>query len=177
MTDARSSESQDAESGLFSLAQIMHLMRVEFGRAQRYGYPLTVLAIGVDRIGHLRDLYGYDAKEAILDEVGRLLVAETRTCDFLGRMMDERLLAVIPHTGAEGARVLAARLLAGVRALKFESGQKGIAVTISIGATSMGDARPMFFDTLVATAENALADAADSGGDRLVQRDPVESPR
>jgi diguanylate cyclase (GGDEF)-like protein len=175
MNDVRSSESQDTEAGLFSLSQIMHLMRVEFGRAQRYGYPLTVLAIAVDRIGHLRDLYGYDAKEAILDEVGRLLVAETRTCDFLGRMMDDRLLAVIPHTAAEGAKALGQRLLAGVRALKFESGPKEVRVSISIGATSMSDGRMLFFDTLVSTAETALAEAAEAGGDRTVLRDPIAS--
>lgn len=173
MSEVRSGEFQEAESSLFSLSQIMHLMRVEFGRAQRYGYPLTVLAIAVDRIGHLRDLYGYDAKEAILDQVGRTLIAETRTCDFLGRLMDDRLLAVIPHTGSDGAQVLAQRLLAGVRTLKFESGPKEVRVTISIGATALSDARTMFFDTLVATAESALAEAAEAGGDRLVMRDPL----
>src|SRR6188472_3551110 len=120
MAEARSTDTNDSDSGLFSLSQIMHLMRVEFGRAQRYGYPLSVLVIGVDRLGHLRDLYGYDAKEAILDEVARLLQAETRTCDFLGRMLDDRLLAVVPHTDVDGARILAQRLLGGVRALKFE---------------------------------------------------------
>jgi GGDEF domain-containing protein len=80
---------------------------------------------------------------------------------------------VIPHTGADGARSLAQRLLAGVRALKFESGPKEVHVSISIGATSMSDATTMFFDTLVATAETALAEASESGGDRCIQRDPI----
>lgn len=177
MAEARSTDTNDSDSGLFSLSQIMHLMRVEFGRAQRYGYPLSVLVIGVDRLGHLRDLYGYDAKEAILDEVARLLQAETRTCDFLGRMLDDRLLAVVPHTDVDGARILAQRLLGGVRALKFESGPKEVQVTISVGAASMSDNRTLFFDSLTTAAEAALAQAIESGGDRFVARDPMAAPR
>ena len=50
----------DADKSLFSLAQIQHLMRVEFNRAQRYGYAISCLIIAVDRLGHLRDMYGYD---------------------------------------------------------------------------------------------------------------------
>jgi diguanylate cyclase (GGDEF)-like protein len=177
MAEIRSGELGDSDAGLFSLSQIMHLMRVEFGRAQRYSYALSVLVIGVDRLGHLRDLYGYDAKEAILDEVARLLQSETRTCDFLGRMMDDRLLAVIPHTDAAGSAVLGQRLIGGVKALKFESGPRELQVTISIGAASMAGNSTLFFDTLTTAAEGALAQAVDAGGDRFVARDPAPAAR
>ena len=162
----------DSDPGLFSLSQIMHLMRVEFSRAQRYSYPLATLLISVDRLGHLRDLYGYDSKEAILAEVARLLRAETRTCDFLGRLMDDRLLAVVPHTDSNGARILAERLLAGVRQLHFASEGQGLKVTASIGGSCLKDGSTMFFDTLLGAAEGALAAAAEAGGDRYAERDP-----
>ena len=166
----------DGESGLFSLAQIMHLMRVEFGRSQRYSYPLACLLISIDRLAHLRELYGYESKEAVFDELVRLLRGETRSCDFLGRLMDDRLLAVVPHTRAEGVRVLAERLLRGVRGLRFETEGRPIQVTVSIGATATpGGDKLLFFDTLLATAEGALAEAAAAGGDRCVLRDPPQA--
>jgi diguanylate cyclase (GGDEF)-like protein len=130
------------------------------------------LLIGVDRLSQLRDLYGYDSKEAILDEIIALLRAETRTCDFLGRMMDDRLLAVVPHTGVEGARVLAERLLSGVRSLQFESDGKQIPITISIGGAHNAEGKTLFFDDIVAAAEAALAQALSEGGDRYLMRDP-----
>jgi two-component system, cell cycle response regulator len=171
MTDLRSAQFSDADPGLFSLSQIMHLMRTEFGRAQRYRYPLSVLAIGVDRLGSLRDIYGYESKEAVLDEVARLLKAETRTCDFLGRLADDRLMAVAPHTDASGAQVLANRLLAGVRGLRFESGGKQIPIRVTIGIASLADERTLYFDQLVSAAERALEEGVVAGGDRVVQRD------
>jgi diguanylate cyclase (GGDEF)-like protein len=175
MADLRTAGFHDADPGLFSLSQIMHLMRVEFGRAQRYGYPLSVLVIAIDRLGHLRDLHGYEAKEAVLESVAKLLQKETRTCDFLGRLADDRLLAVVPHTPESGAGVVAGRLLEGVRGIALESEGKKIPVTISVGAATMGDSKTLFFDQLVAAAESALEDASAGGGGRVVQRDPAKA--
>lgn len=162
----------DAERELFSLAQIMHLLRVEFARAQRYEYPLSCLLIAVDGLGHIRDTYGYEAKQSVLDEVAKSLQAETRSCDFLGRLMDDRLLAVVPHTVADGARVLAERLLTAVRKLKFESGGERVPITLSIGVTHNGAGSTLFFDALLQAGEGALAESVAAGGDRLSVRDP-----
>ena len=118
-----------ADKSLFSLAQIQHLMRVEFNRAQRYGYPISCIMVAVDRLGHLRDLYGYEAKEEIVDSVINLLKGATRSSDFLGRLADDRLLAVIPHTGGEGVSAMCERLLAagGDRALFVTPDELGAA--------------------------------------------------
>lgn len=157
---------------LFSLAQIMHLLRVEFARAQRYEYPLSCLLMSVDGLGHIRDTYGYEAKQSVLDAVVQVLQAETRSCDFLGRLMDDRLLIVIPHTRAEGARVLAERLLVAVRKLKFESAGSAIPITLSIGVTHNGSGGTLFFDALLQAGEGALAQSVAAGGDRMTLRDP-----
>ena len=176
MADFQSANFSETDPGLFSLSQIMHLMRVEFSRAQRYGYPLTCMLISVDRLGYLRDLYGYDSKEAIVSEVSRLLRAATRTCDFLGRLADDRLLAVVPHTGEEGFQVLASRLLASVRELKFDSDGKDIKVSVSIGASCLTDSKTLFFDSLLGAAEAGLAEAEQAGGDRYCSRQPGVTP-
>ena len=68
MSDSMHANS-DAGPGVFSLTQIRHLMRVEFSRAQRYSYPVTCIAVACDRMGHLRDLYGYEFRESVMDEV------------------------------------------------------------------------------------------------------------
>jgi diguanylate cyclase (GGDEF)-like protein len=163
---------QPAGRELFSLAQIMHLLRVEFARAQRYEYPLSCLLMSVDGLGAIRDAYGYEAKQQVLDEVAQALQAETRSCDFLGRLMDDRLLAVVPHTRGDGARVLAERLLAAVRKLKFESGGERVPITLSIGVTHNGAGGTLFFDALLQAGEGALAQSVAAGGDRLTLRDP-----
>jgi two-component system cell cycle response regulator len=159
----------DADNSLFSLAQIQHLMRVEFNRAQRYGYAISCLMIAVDRLGHLRDMYGYDSKEEIVDTMIRLLKTETRSSDFLGRMADDRLLAVIPHTGATGIDVMGARLLDAARQLEFLSEGRQIRVTLSLGGShdpGGSTERTLFFDALLEGADEGLEEAVAAGGNR-----------
>jgi len=160
------------DHGLFTLTQIQHLMRIEFNRAERYRYPIICMVFTVDRLGHLRDLYGYDSKEEILRQVVNLLEKETRSSDYLGRLADDRLLAVVPHTGVEGAEHLAARVLASARNLKILHDGRSLQVSLSIGASHNQGANTLYFDALLSEAENAVSEASAAGGDRIVINAP-----
>ena len=164
--------SSESGPGVFSLTQIRHLMRVEFGRAQRYKYPVACLVASCDRLGHLRDLYGYEFREAVMDDVVALLQKATRSCDYLGRLMDDRLMAVLPHTSREGAEVTATRILAAARELDFHPEGNPLRITLSVGISHFEDENTMFFDSLVDAAEAALRDASSGGGDRFLYGDP-----
>ena len=166
-------EGRDSGRSLFSVAQIQHVLRVEFGRAQRYRYPLVCLVISIDQLGALRDRHGYDAKESVFEAIVKLLDLATRTSDFLGRTADDRLLAVIPHTGMEGARKLAARLLEGARKVALDAQLAGSSLTLSIGAVSSEHEGLMYYDALLSSAESAQIEASAAGGDRLVEKAPL----
>jgi len=159
-----------ARRGLHSVAQIHHLLRVEFGRSQRHRYPLACLVIAVDRLESLRDRHGYEAKEGVLDAVVDLLHRSTRASDYLGRTADDRLLAVVPHTDAHGARILARRLVDGSRSVPRERLPDSFQVTLSVGVAASGLDTIAFHDTLLTAAEAALSDAIAAGGDRFAER-------
>lgn len=172
MSEPSSTTQKTVDPGLFSLSQIMHLMRVEFSRAQRYKYELHCMSISVDRLTSLRDLYGYESKETILEQVVTLMQAQTRSCDFLGRLADDRLLLIVPHTGGEGTEALAGRLLTAVRGLQFDGEGKSIQISLSIGSAHNSGGRTLFFDAMLQAAEAAMEEAHAGGGDRHVTRDP-----
>lgn len=163
---------REGDRSLYSVAQIQHVLRIEFGRAQRYRYPLVCLMIAIDQLGAIRDQHGYDAKEVVLDSIVELLVNATRTSDFLGRTADDRLLAVLPHTDAAGARRLAQRLDAEARALELPSELRATRITLSIGAVSSETDGLTYHDAMYTITENALADAIAAGGGRLVEGRP-----
>jgi diguanylate cyclase (GGDEF)-like protein len=183
MPDARSDETHDERrlergppersrgpgTGLFSVAQIQHILRIEFGRAQRYGFPIACLVVAIDRLEPLRDAHGYEAKEEAVAAVVALLREATRASDFLGRTADDRLVGVVPHTGSAGARTLAARLLESARESRLERAQAA-PITLSIGIAAADGRTSMFHDALLAAAEDALAQAVAAGGDRSVER-------
>lgn len=148
--------------GLFSQTQIRHLMRTEFERAKRYAYSLTCMLVEIDGLGAYRDRAGFDAKEALLDDLILLLRKETRTCDYLGRMLDDRFLIVLPHTEPDGAEVLGVRL----QGLVAELHAEGFEPKLSIGTSHFVDGVPVFFDVLLETATAALESA---GGGQYVR--------
>jgi len=152
------SDEKTSGPGLFSLTQIRHLMRTEFERAKRYSYPLACLLLEIDGVGVYRDRAGFDAKEALLDDLIELMRKETRTCDYIGRMLDDRFLLVLPHTNPEGSATLSRRLQEMASGLAPEGGD--FQVRISIGASYFHDGAPLFFDVLLEGAEEALAAAA-----------------
>jgi diguanylate cyclase (GGDEF)-like protein len=162
---------QDTPPEVFSLAQIQHLMRVEFSRAHRYGYPIVCLVAAVDGLGMLRDELGYDVKEAVLDELIELLHAGTRGSDFLGRLPDDRFLIVVPHSVAGKVEILAQRLVADARELAITE-LDDRRITLSIGGSGMSEGETLFFDDLLLTAQKCQAEASGEGGDRYLFRAP-----
>lgn len=166
---------QPDDRNLFSLVQIQHLMRVEFNRARRHHYPLSCLLISIDRLGHLRDVHGYEAKEAIVREVVDALKAVTRQSDFLGRTADDRLMAVVPHTDVDGAKRLAERLMERVTERPLEILGKQVSVSLSIGFSHNMSGETLYFDALLEAARRALNEASDAGGGSCVLRAPGAS--
>ncbi len=156
---------------LFTLAQIQHLMRVEFSRAQRYGYPIVCLIVAVDQLGQVRDQFGYEAKEAVLNRMISLLHEKTRTSDFLGRLPDDRLMIIVPHSTPENIEIMASRLVARSAELSIPEVQ-GEALTFSIGGSWTVAGETLFFDDLMQTAERCAAEAAIAGGGKYIARAP-----
>lgn len=144
-------------------------MKGEFDRAQRYRFPIVCMMLGVDRIESLNDLYGFQSKKDILNSVADLLKGVTRASDFLGCMVDDRLLVVFPHTAPDVASVLAQRLLARARELRFEDNGRVLGITLSIGVSHNQHETALSFAGLVKVAEDGLEVADRSGGDRFIQ--------
>lgn len=154
---------------LFSPREVEGLMRAEFERSQRYGFPLVCMVVTVDRIGALADLYGSEAREEILLTVEQSLREATRDSDLLLLMRDDRLIALFPHAAPEVANVVAKKLLATVRKMRFDRDGRTLRATVSIGVSHSRQRNAISFDTLIEVAEEGLRVADAAGGDRFVE--------
>lgn len=166
-------ERRSKPRGLYSVAQIQHILRIEFARAQRYRYPLACLLVAIDPLESVRDAHGYEVKEEVVASVVERLAQLTRSSDFLGRTADDRLMAVVPHASVEGARALAKRLISGVRESPVAHLPQPIPVTLSVGFACSQVETSLYFDTLLSSAEAALTEAIAAGGDRAIERVPL----
>jgi diguanylate cyclase (GGDEF)-like protein len=169
MPDFQTLRMSESGQGLFSAAEIESLMRVEFDRARRHKFPLVLMLIAVDRLDQLHDLYGMEAKDEILRAITQSLRESMRDSDHMGMTPDDRFLAVFPHTTHETGQMLARRLIANARKMRFDRDGRSLRISLSIGVAHNKDAAATAFETLLAVAEDGLAVADAGGGDRFVE--------
>jgi len=169
MSPFQDTRSRDQGRGLFSPRESEQLMRVEFERSQRHGFPLVCLLIGIDRLGALQDLYGREAREEILGASLAALRRVTREHDLLCALQDDRIVALFPQAKPELGAVLARKLLETAREMRFEREGRSLRITFAIGVAHNRHKDAISFDTLLAVAEEGLAVADAAGGDRFVE--------
>ena len=173
MTD-RDLESLSSEAGLFSYAQILHLLKIEFSRARRYDYPLTCALFQIDRLDYLKDLYGYQIRDRIEEKVVGLVHQLSRSSDFLGKI-GGRMILILPHTDAEGVRILMERVQEQLRDVSFEVDERPVQVTLSVGIATYEKRNSLFFDSIIKNAEATLGQVVSAGGGSVqVYRDEPE---
>ena len=159
---------------LFSPEEIVRLMESEYQRSLRYGYPLALLMIEIDRLESLHDLYGVESEQRIVRAVTALMRSSTRPSDALGTARGQRMLLLLPHATGAGALAVARRLLSGCRELEFRGDGRILRASLSIGLALRGEEEGL--EALITCAERALARAVLAGGDRVQEHVPEPRP-
>jgi len=154
---------RDGLTGLSNRRAFGQRLALEMNRAARYGMPLSLLLLDVDRFKDYNDTFGHVAGDDVLRTLSQVLFAQGRETDFFARYGGEEFVVILPHTGSEGAQILAERL----RLAIFRTAWTARPVTASIGAaTLLPDMSAE--DDLVSAADRALYAAKAAGRNRVV---------
>ena len=129
--------------------------------AVRYGVPLSLVLIDLDAFKAVNDTHGHAAGDKVLERFGRLLDHSIRRPDRSFRVGGDEFALLLPHTDAEGARILARRLLvSALQPLLRELGTEGISFSAGISSIpSMASGR----EQLYLQADDALYAAKRAG--------------
>jgi diguanylate cyclase (GGDEF)-like protein len=156
--------------GLTSLLNRRHfesLARVEWARFQRYGRPLSLLVLDIDKFKSVNDRFGHDTGDLVIKAVAHICKSTKRQPDVLARIGGEEFVLLLPETDEDAAGIAAERLRKAVEEhpLSLPDGAT-LQVTISIGlagaALSMAS-----FEVLLKRADEALYEAKNSGRNRV----------
>src|ERR1044072_2339767 len=109
----------DHLTGLANRRRFERQLEREVGRVQRFGHPFNLLMIDIDRFKDLNDNFGHDAGDEAIRRIGRVLREGTRGIDLAARIGGEEFAVLLVETGKEGAREVAERLRASIKALEI----------------------------------------------------------
>ena len=163
--------STDGLTGLYNRRHFLELAASEWGRFKRYGRPLALLLLDIDRFKSINDTHGHDIGDLVLKEIAEGLRHHTRTSDIAGRVGGEEFVLLLPETSLESACLVAERFRQAVaeRTVAVEAGT--LAVTASIGV-SCARADTTGIAELMKEADLALYEAKHTGRNRICAFDP-----
>jgi diguanylate cyclase (GGDEF)-like protein len=170
----------DGLTGAMNRRAFEKLLSRDWAQAQREKAPLSLLVVDIDNFRVFNDIYGSLAGDDCLKSVAHALMrCLYREVDVVARMEGNTFVVLLPATEADGARVVAERIVKEAAALEIphlESPHGGM-VTVSVGVATV---TPSPRDTpmlLVRQAQAALGEAKDLGRNAVFQHPGQEIPQ
>jgi len=104
----------DGLTGLKNHRAFHDRLVAEWAGSERYGTPLSLILLDVDKFKQYNDTYGHPAGDDVLKRVGALLMSTSRETDFVARYGGEEFVIVLSHTTSEAAMEMAERCRAAI---------------------------------------------------------------
>lgn len=174
--DLRAVSTTDPLTSLPNRRHFHERLLVELKRAARYGSPLSLLLIDVDRLKQINDVGGHEAGDAALCDVARALTECCRATDVAARWGGDEFVLLAPGVTAEDAVKLASRIRDTLRA-EAPPGRRGGRTEVSIGVTDVALAGAADAHKLYTAADAALYLAKAHGRNRAeLSSEPPDGP-
>ncbi len=139
----------------------------EIARAARHERPVSIAIVDIDRFKSVNDQYGHLAGDAILRQLGAVLLANLRRDDLAGRMGGEEFGLILPEVDTAGGAIAAEKVRRVVESHRFEFDGTHIPMTVSIGVTSkQGDETDPL--EIIRRADELLYAAKRGGRNRVI---------
>ncbi|MFC1553593.1 HDOD domain-containing protein [candidate division KSB1 bacterium] len=159
---------RDGLTKLYNHRFFFELVNKEFASAKRYKLPLSCIMLDLDYFKKINDEYGHPEGDAVLENLGVILIDAIREGDSAARYGGEEFTIILPNTPPKEAEIVAERIRRNVEKSKLSQNLAKGKVTISVGVASLVDGNLDKASDLVERADNALYQAKDSGRNRVV---------
>lgn len=158
----------DPLTGVLNRRMLEQLAHSHIAHATRHGHALSVLLLDADHFKDINDAHGHDVGDQVLQGVVRVVQKQLRPGDLIGRLGGEEFVVLLSETDALEATQVAERLRGAVANLDLDekSGVR-LALSISIGVSTLGDHGPDFHE-LLRRADRAMYVAKRGGRNRVV---------
>ncbi len=138
----------------------------EVARARRYGRPLCLLLVDIDRFKEINDTHGHLTGDFVLKEVVRLISDFIRKEQTFARIGGDEFAVLTPEARVDGATILCERLRSRIGGHAFAYAGESFKVTCSYGIAEL-DAAMRTPDDLYQAADRALYAAKRGGRDAI----------
>jgi diguanylate cyclase (GGDEF)-like protein len=157
---------RDTVTGLYHRAHFEDQVRREVDLSVREQREFAIVSMAVDGIDEFTQAHGSQARDAVLESLGRLLRTNTRMMDAPCRLDNGGFLVLLSGVGLATAhsRMEGLRRQCATHIVVHDG--KELHFTLSMGVASFPHTAPVL-EQLLEAAQLALNDALDKGGNRV----------
>jgi two-component system cell cycle response regulator len=163
----------DELTGLYNQRFMDVSLTREVARSQRYGSPVSLLFLDLDRFKSINDTLGHIVGSQMIKAAARTMRELIRDSDQLLRYGGDEFCVILPNTSLEGAQILAERIRTVFSETVFNlsestgvSEANALNITTSIGVASFPESAKSVQE-LVKEADGAMYEAKRSGKNRV----------
>ncbi len=127
----------DALTGLYNRSHLKVCLDELFERGLQHDTGAAFVIVGLENFDIINSVYGFDAGDAVIEEIARRLKGNLRDNDTLGRFSGAKIGLILPECSETDLQVAGERILSKLRESVVQTENGPVAVTISIGAVLM----------------------------------------
>lgn len=162
---AKEESREDFLTKLYNKRALDEFANIKEGEFERYGHNFSVIFFDLDHFKSINDTYGHDAGDSVLAAFARILKAEARSVDIVGRFGGEEFVAILGETDLKGAVTFAEKLRQKVNKSHFMYKDQRINLTVSCGVSERNSNSSLH--NLMKTADKLVYKAKKNGRDRV----------
>jgi diguanylate cyclase (GGDEF)-like protein len=170
--ELRQIASSDHMTGALSRRAWTDAAQMEINRASRYGRPLSLAILDIDKFKVINDTYGHPAGDIVIKRLAALCMASIRESDLFGRFGGEEFALLMPETNLGDAERAIERIRTAFAGEPIDTGCS-IGATVSIGLALL-DVGETDVSALIDRADKALYQAKNAGRNCTVVAWPGE---
>lgn len=162
--EALRSAMTDPLTGVGNRLAMNNALDREIELARRYGRPLTVLMLDIDKFKAINDIYGHAKGDDVLCTVADYIEQSMRSVDAVFRLGGEEFLIVLSDTSLAQAVIIGERIRQSIE-VSHQGSASEPHVTASIGISEF--APNMSADDLIKRADRAMYCAKEKGRNKI----------
>lgn len=168
----KTSSTRDLLTNLYNRSYLNETFERDLQRAKRKDSPMAIVMMDLDFFKDVNDTYGHEAGDIVLREIGKLLIAQTRTSDIVCRYGGEEIIIILYDTPLDEAIEKIEHLRTDISTLEFRFVNL-LTITASFGI-AMFPEQGETPEQLIKAADEALYLSKKAGRNRVtVYKPPI----